>query len=136
MVDRTRQAYTWERIDEAKKKKLMGFIFSNDRDSFEKQSSFDRLRLRERRSKIDELREYLDDRWDWMFSYRDLKREHPGLPPHLNGTGAMERNIGTVVGHRMKWRLSVDRQAAWAAPRKGAANIMRVRLEMVVPTTT
>jgi hypothetical protein len=127
VVDRTRQAYTWERIDEAKK--LMGFIFSNDRDSFEKQSIFDRLRLHKRRSKIDELREYLDDRWDWMFSYRELKREHPDLPPHLNGTGAIERNIGTVVGHRMK-----RRGMGWT--RKGAANIMRVRLEMVVPTTT
>ena len=66
VVDRTRQAYNWERIDA--------------------------------------LREYVQSRWDWLFSYREMKRRHPDIPEHLNGTGAMERNIGTVVGHRMKRR--------------------------------
>jgi hypothetical protein len=47
----------------------------------------------------------------------------------MNGTGAMERNIGTVAGHRMK-----HRGMGWT--RKGAANIMRVRLEMVVPANS
>jgi hypothetical protein len=47
----------------------------------------------------------------------------------MNGTGAMERNIGAVVGHRMK-----HRGMGWT--RKGAANTMRVRLEMVLPRTS
>jgi hypothetical protein len=47
----------------------------------------------------------------------------------MNGAGAMERNIGAVVGHRMK-----HRGMGWT--RKGAANIMRVRLEMVAPRTS
>ena len=64
-----------------------------------------------------------------LFTYRELKRRNPELPPHMNGTGAMERNIGTVVGHRMK-----HRGMGWT--RKGAANIMRVRLEMVAPRTS
>jgi hypothetical protein len=127
VTEKVRSAYGWERIEDAKK--LLGHIFAEDRDSFEKQSIFDRLRYPGRRSKIDEAREYVENHWDELFTYRELKRRNPGLPPHMNGTGAMERNIGTVVGHRMK-----HRGMGWT--RKGAANIMRVRLEMAAPRTS
>ena len=122
-----RAAYGWDRLEEAKT--LLGHVFSEDRDAFERQSRFDRLRFHERRSKLDDARAYVENHWDELFTYRELKREAPDLPPHLNGTGAMERNIRTVVGHRMK-----HRGMGWT--RKGAANIMRVRLEMVAPTTS
>ncbi|MGD8241083.1 MAG: UPF0236 family protein [Armatimonadota bacterium] len=127
VVEKVRQAYGWDSIEGAKK--VMKHIFSGERESYEEQSIFDRLRFGERRSKIDEAREYVEKHWEELFTYRELKRRHPELPPHMNGTGAMERNIGTVVGHRMK-----HRGMGWT--RKGAANIMRVRLEMVAPRTS
>ena len=116
--------------------------------------------------KIDELREYVLPRSDWLFGYREIERRQEDVPEHLNGPRrhrqdhsalrasppspasrlhgragsadapaartVMTGNVGTVVGHRpqartfggadppgMKWRLSVDRQAAWAAPKRG-----------------
>ncbi|MHC4250006.1 MAG: UPF0236 family transposase-like protein [Planctomycetota bacterium] len=127
VTQKVRSAYGWDRLEEAKTQ--LGHIFAEDRDAFERQSSFDRLRFHERRSKLDDARAYVENHWDELFTYRELKRTTPDLPPHMNGTGAMERNIGTVVGHRMK-----HRGMGWT--RKGAANIMRVRLEMVAPTTS
>ncbi|MHC4505851.1 MAG: UPF0236 family transposase-like protein [Planctomycetota bacterium] len=127
VTEKVRSAYGWDRIEDAKK--VLGHIFAGDRDSFERQSIFDRLRYPGRRSKIDEARAYVANHWDELFTYRELKRTNPELPPHMNGTGAMERNIGTVVGHRMK-----HRGMGWT--RKGAANIMRVRLDMVAPRTS
>ena len=51
-----------------------------------------------------------------------MKRKHEDVPEHLNGTGGIERNVGTVVGHRMKWR-----GMGWT--KTGAANILRLRLK-------
>jgi len=127
VTEKVRQAYGWDRIEDAGR--IMKHIFGEDRESYERQSIFDRLRFSERRSKLDEAREYIEAHWGELFTYRRLKRREPELPPHMNGTGAMERNIGTVVGHRMK-----HRGMGWT--RKGAANIMRVRLEMLVPRTS
>jgi len=120
VTEKVRQAYGWDLIEDAKK--VMELVFSEDRDGFEKQTIFDRRRLPRRRSKIDELREYVLPRWDWLFSYRRMKRKHEEMPEHLNGTGGIERNVGTVVGHRMKWR-----GMGWT--KTGAANILRLRLK-------
>jgi len=119
VTEKVRSAYGWDLIEDAKK--VMELVFSEDRDGFERQTNFDRRRLPGRRSKIDELREYVLPRWDWLFSYREMKRKHEEVPEHLNGTGGIERNIGTVVGHRMKWR-----GMGWT--KTGAANILRLRL--------
>ena len=120
VTEKIRQAYGWDLIDDAKK--VMELVFSEDRDGFEQQTVFDRRRLPRRRSKIDELREYVLPRWDWLFSYREMKRRHEEMPEHLNGTGGIERNVGTVVGHRMKWR-----GMGWT--KRGGANILRIRLK-------
>jgi len=37
-------------------------------------------------------REYIEAHWERLFTYRKLKRIRPELPPHMNGTGAMEEN--------------------------------------------
>ena len=122
VVDRVRETYTWQRRTETKK--MNKHIFSNDHKAFQQQLRRDRRRLRERRSKLNELEDYLESRWDMLFASRRLAEQHPEvkLPQRLRGSGAQERNIGTVVGHRMKWR-----GMGWT--RQGAANIMRVRLK-------
>ena len=120
VIEKVRSAYGWDRLEDAEK--VLEFIFSEDREGFEQQTIFDRRRLWERRSKIDELREYVLPRWDWLYSHRQMRRECPGIPDHLNGTGAIERNVGTVVGHRMKWR-----GMGWT--KRGGANILRIRLK-------
>ena len=89
VTEKIRQAYGWDLIDDAKK--VMELVFSEDRDGFERQTNFDRRRLPRRRSKIDELREYVLPRWDWLFSYREMKRRHEDMPEHLNGTGGIAR---------------------------------------------
>ena len=91
---------------------------------------------------IDEARDYVESHWDEPFTCRELKRRNPGSPPHMNGTGAMERNTGTVVGHRPQVPtfsgadLPGMKRRGMGWTRKGAANIMRVRLDMVGPTTS
>ena len=121
VVDRVREAYTWQNTADAKR--INHLIFSNDRDGFLAQLRIDRRRLRYRRSKLNELEDYVIPRWDMLFASQALAKLNPHveLPPRLRGSGAQERNIGTVVGHRMKWR-----GMGWT--RQGAANIMRVRL--------
>lgn len=121
VVDRVREAYTWQR--RAETKKMNHLIFSNDRKGFRDQLRYDRRHLSERRSKLNELEEYLDPRWEMLFASRTLAKRHPevAFPPKLRGSGAQERSIGTVVGHRMKWR-----GMGWT--RQGASNIIRVRL--------
>lgn len=123
--DKAREAYTWQRPEEIKK--ITNLIFSNDKEGFLAQLSFDRRRLPERRSKLDELRDYVLPRWDMLFASRHLTKRWPEviLPKHLVGSGAQERNIATIPGHRMKWR-----GMGWS--KQGAANIMRVRLDVLV----
>jgi hypothetical protein len=107
--EKAREAYGWDLIEDAKK--VIGFIFSGDRDSFQRQTLFDRGRFPRRRSRIDELREYVLPRWDHLFGWRELKRRSPHvvLPRKLRGTGPEERSIGTVVGHRPPVRTSGER---------------------------
>ena len=66
---------------------------------------------------------YLLKRWEWIYAARDMKASAPEVefPAHLWGTGAEERMVGVLVGHRMK-----RRGMGWT--KRGAANIMRVRL--------
>jgi hypothetical protein len=123
--DKTREAYSWQRPDEIKR--INNLIFSNNKAGFLRQLSSDRRRLKERRSKLDELSDYVLPRWEMLFASRHLTKRWPELilPKGLKGSGAQERNIATVVGHRMKWR-----GMGWS--KQGAANIMRVRLDVLI----
>ena len=64
-----------------------------------------------------------------------MRARQEEVPEHLNGTGGIERSVGTVVGHRpqaraaggadptgMKWR-----GMGWTKTR--AANMLRLRLK-------
>jgi hypothetical protein len=61
-----RGAPGWDRLEEAKTQ--LGHIFAEDRDAFERQSSLDRLRFHERRSKVDDARAYVENHCDELFT--------------------------------------------------------------------
>ena len=125
------EAYGHEHLDLAGE--ALELVFSRKRDEFESKVNSDMRRLPERRAKLEEMRDYLLKRWEWIYAARDMKASAPEVefPTHLRGTGAEERMVGVLVparrslgaggGHRMK-----RRGMGWT--KKGAANIMRLRL--------
>jgi hypothetical protein len=48
VIEKVRQAYGWDRIHDAEE--VLEFVFSEDREGFERQTIFHRRRLWERRS--------------------------------------------------------------------------------------
>jgi hypothetical protein len=115
------EAYTYEHRESADT--LLGFIFGEKRSEFEAAIARDMRRLKKRKSKLEEYRSYILDRWDWIFAARRMKRNNPhiDIPKHISGTGGDERMVGVLVGHRMK-----HRGMGWT--KDGAANIMHVRM--------
>jgi len=114
-------AYGFEYRDEADE--ILGHIFGEKRDEFEAAIAADMRRYPSLRTRLSEYRDYILQRWSWIFVVRRLRKSNPHLeiPAHISGTGADERMVGALVGHRMK-----DRGMGWT--KDGAANIMRVRL--------
>lgn len=118
---KARDAYGHEHSESADE--LIGHIFGEKRSEFEAAIRRDMKRLGTRRTKIEEYGKYIRDRWDWIFAARRLRRNNPGvsIPNHISGTGAEERMVAVLAGHRMK-----NRGMGWT--KDGAANIMHVRL--------
>jgi len=118
---KARDAYGFDH--EAELHATLALVFGERRQEFEARIAEDMRRFPDRKTRLAELRDYLLPRWDWIFATRRLRKEHPevAVPPHINGTGAEERAVDTLVGHRMK-----HRGMGWTA--SGAANLMRVRL--------
>jgi len=108
---------------EASAYRLLAHIFSEKKGRFIAAIERDIRRLESRRTKLREYRDYILKRWDWIFAARKLRKENPHIkiPKKINGTGADERMVGVLVGHRMK-----HRGMGWT--KTGAANIMHVRL--------
>ena len=59
-----------------------------------------------------------------LYGTRKLRKRGVKLPPHMNGSGGIERNIGILVVHRMK-----RRGMGWT--RRGAANLLAVRTALL-----
>ena len=121
VIDKAREAYGWN--DTAGADAVLESIFAEKRAEFEA-ATLRNMSLRpDRRAKIAEFREYVLARWDWIFTVRRMKAKFAGLaiPSHISGTGAEERMVAVLVGHRMK-----RRGMGWT--RSGGANIIRVRL--------
>lgn len=119
VVRKTRETYGWDYLEEAAR--ALKLLLGEKRERLERQLDADRRLLRERAGALNELKHYLLPRWDWLFSDRKLRRAGRRLPPHVSGTGAVERTVGVVVGQRMK-----NRGMGWT--KRGAGNILRVRL--------
>jgi hypothetical protein len=99
----------------------LGLLYGEKRARFEARLAADAQRFPERAGHLQELAGYLLPRWEHLFTARQLRRSGvPGLPPHISGTGGVERNVGTVVGHRLK-----GRGMGWTV--LGADHILRLR---------
>ena len=119
VVRKTREAYGWDHLKEASR--ALKLLLGEKRERLEQHLDADRRRLRDRGGALNELKHYVLPRWDWLFADRKLRRAGRRLPPHVSGTGAVERTVGVVVGQRMK-----NRGMGWT--KRGAGNILRVRL--------
>jgi hypothetical protein len=114
-------AYGWDRKEAADR--ILGLIFGEKRSEFTTTIQADMRRFRKRAVKLAEYRDYILDRWSWIFAVRKLKKENPHLkiPAHISGTGAEERMVGVLVSQRMK-----HRGMGWT--KSGAANIVLIRI--------
>jgi len=77
-----------------------------------------------RREKLHDLLTYLNGPGKDLYGARKLKNKDVKLPEHMNGSGAIERNVGTLVVHRMK-----RKGMGWT--RRGAANLLAVRTKFL-----
>jgi hypothetical protein len=119
VVRQTREAYAGDHLEDASR--TLTLLLGEKRERLEWQLDADRRRLRKRGGALNELKHYVLPRWDWLFAERRLRRAGRRLPPHVAGSGVVERTVGVVVGQRMK-----NRGMGWT--KRGAGNILRVRL--------
>jgi hypothetical protein len=89
-----------------------------------RQIRLDARRTRSRRQHLRELLGYVQGPGQDLYGTRKLRKRGVKLPPHMNGSGGIERNIGILVVHRMK-----RRGMGWT--RRGAANLLAVRTNLL-----
>jgi hypothetical protein len=86
-----------------------------------------RLDVRRKRSRAEALRDlagYLEANGEDLYGVRRMRSKGVDLPERLDGSGGIERQVGVVVGHRMK------RQGmSWT--RNGADNLLAVRTALL-----
>jgi len=86
-----------------------------------------RLDVRRKRSRAEALKDlagYLEANGEDLYGVRRMRSKGVDLPERLEGSGSIERQVGVVVGHRMK------RQGmSWT--RNGADNLLAVRTALL-----
>ena len=86
-----------------------------------------RLDVRRRRKCAETLRElagYLSANGKDLYGVRKMRSKGIRLPERLDGSGSIERQVGVLVGHRMK-----RHGMSWT--RKGADNLLAVRTHLL-----
>lgn len=121
VVRRTRDAYGWDLLPAAER--TLKLIFAERKHALFAKLERDKLRHQQQAGAINELSAYLRNHWEWLFVVRRLRKAGRQLPPHVEGSGVIERNIGVYIGQRMK-----HRGMGWT--KRGASNILRIRLEL------
>jgi hypothetical protein len=82
-------------------------------------------RCRERAAELTEAAEYLERLGEDLYAVRRLRERFPAVPEHLEGSGAVERQIGVTVTQRMK-----RRGMSWT--KRGAECLLAVRQDLLV----
>jgi hypothetical protein len=121
LVRRTREAYTWAHAEAGAK--ALSLLLAEKKVRFAQKLERDRRRYPEQAGALNELAGYVLPRWDWLFVTRHLRRQGCALPPHVEGSGAIERNVGVYIGQRLK-----HRGMGWT--KRGASHILRLRLQV------
>lgn len=123
-------AHMHRRVDEAygpqhrgRSADILQSLYSGRRGVACRQVALDYRRKRKRRQPLKELLTYIEGPGKDLYGARTLRKRGVKLPPHMNGSGGIERNIGILVTHRMK-----RKGMSWT--RRGAANLLAVRTRM------
>jgi len=99
-------------------------LYAGRRGTACRQIRLDARRNRSRREHLRDLLGYVQGPGQDLYGARKLRKRGLRLPPHMNGSGGIERNIGILVVHRMK-----RRGMSWT--RRGAANLLAVRTNLL-----
>jgi len=124
-------AHVRRRLDEAygparrsRSAELLGKLYAGERELVCREIRGEARRYRCRGGVLDDLAGYLEGPGQDLYGSRRLRKSGVELPPHLNGSGGIERNIAVLVGQRMK-----RRGMSWT--RRGAANLLAVRQDLL-----
>jgi hypothetical protein len=112
------EAYGPDRRERSKE--VLGLLYAGRHPEACRQVQRDAGRLRSRGDQLRQLAGYLEGPGQELYGSRRLRRLGVRLPPHMEGTGGIERNIGVLVVQRMK-----RRGMGWT--QNGAANLLAVR---------
>jgi len=123
VVRKTREAYGYEHSRSADK--TLALIFGQKQWRLERLLNLHQRCFPQQSGALNELKHYVLDHWEWLFAARRLKQQGQKLPPHVSGSGVIERNVGVYIGQRMK-----HRGMGWT--KRGASNILRVRLNTLL----
>src|SRR5579862_82772 len=122
LIRKTRDAYGWELSESAAK--TLKLVLSEKKARLAHHLDTERKRYRHRAAALQDLSNYILPHWEKLFVARRLRREGVHLPPHVEGSGVIERNVDVYIGQRMK-----HRGMGWT--KTGADNILRIRLDLL-----
>jgi hypothetical protein len=127
MVGQLDWAHLGWKLDEAygpdrreRRKELLGMLYAEEYKAACREVRRDAWKFRSRRSQLRDLLGYLEGPGQDLYGARTLRRRGVKLPPHMQGSGGIERNIGILIARRMK-----RRGMGWT--RRGATNLLAVR---------
>jgi hypothetical protein len=115
------EAYGPERRE--RQKQLMGLLYAEKYRLACREVRNDLRQSRKRRAQLWDLATYLEGPGQDLYGARRLRRRGVRLPPHMQGSGGIERNIGILIARRMK-----RRGMGWT--KRGASNLLAVRLRL------
>jgi hypothetical protein len=122
VLRRIREAYGPAHSDQAHE--IISALRAGDRQGACEHVSDHAKRWRNRAPYLRELRSYLDGPGNDLYGIRRLRTAGIAVPPRMEGTGAIEREIGVWVGQRMK-------RCGMSWTRRGAENLLAVRQQLL-----
>ena len=122
MTRRVHEAYGPQERDRSAD--ILNSLYAGRRGTACRQVTLDYRRKRKRREPLKELLSYIQGPGTELYGTRKLRVSGAKVPPHMNGSGGIERNIGILVTHRMK-----RKGMSWT--KNGARNLLAVRTSML-----
>ena len=119
-----RVSEAYGREQSARSSELIGRLAAGEREAVVSEVRSDAGRKRRRAEELRELAGYLEGPGADLYAVRRLRATGAELPGHLEGSGGIERQIGVLVGQRMK-----RRGMSWT--RRGAERMLAVRQHLL-----
>jgi hypothetical protein len=130
MVGQLDKAHLSWKFDEAygslrrdRRQALLTLLYSEKYGDACREVRRDIWNFRVRREQLRDLASYLEGPGQELYGARILSRRGVKLPPHMEGSGGIERNIGILIARRMK-----RRGMGWT--KHGASSLLAVRLRL------